>query len=203
VDQFIASLPKTLLAIIVLVSGLFLIRFLQPPKTICDAQFELFRDSQKQFLYPGPVVNDIVKSTMVSREMELCKTDNSPGGCFELFQSLKKMSIDLYNIPEQCAEAAAAEKEIQEWLWRSLKLMVQIAWGERPPVSYTQKNGWFDSSELSLFCSLRRESIRIFGNEVYRNWQEGMLSSMPQAEKLTRDQVWGLSLLSTPCDLYR
>jgi hypothetical protein len=84
-----------------------------------------------------------------------------------------------------------------------MKLMVQMAWGERPPVSYTQKNGWFDASDLHLFCDLKRVAIRFYGAEQFSQWQEGLLQSMPNAEKLTREQVWPRSLLSTPCDSFR
>jgi len=202
-DQFINSLPKTLVAIVAMVVGLLVMRAINPPTTICDAQLELFRDSQKKFLYPDAAVNGITKSSMIRQFVDTCKASNTPGACFELFQGLKKMAVDLGNIPEQCAEATGDEKQLTDWLWSSLRLMTLIAWGDKPPANYLQKSGWFDSSELSLFCELRRQSIRIYGNDTFRNWQETQLKSFPLAENLTREQVWSLSILSTPCDLYR
>lgn len=202
-DQFISSLPKALLAIIILVVGLFVIRLAQPPVTVCDAQMKIFRESEQKFLYPAPVVNDITKKTVVTRNLQQCRDESTPGGCFDLFQGLKKLAADLYDVPSHCADTVASEKEIQTTVWESMKLMVQIAWGEKPPVSYSLKNRWFDSSELTLFCDLRNQSKRIFGEEAYAEWQNKMLSTLPDAEKMTREQVWPLSVLSTPCDLYR
>lgn len=202
-DQILAVLPKTLIAIIVMVVALLVFRQIQPPKTICDAQLELFRETQKKFLFERLKVSDTELPSLARKMFDDCSDHNGPGGCFEYFELLKKMAIDLDNIPEQCAEATGEVAEVNQWLWKSMKLMVQMAWGERPPASYMQRNGWFDTSELTLFCSLRRQAVRIYGNERFTEWQEGMLQSMPQAASLTREQIWPLSILSTSCDIYR
>lgn len=206
-DQIIHNIlmvvPKWLVALVIMVAALLFIRQADPPKTICDAQIELFRESQKNFLYPPPGDRVIKKQAQIKTLFDECGNDNSPGGCFELFQGLKKMSFDLQNVPEQCAEAIGDEPEVKRWLLKSLKLMVQMAWGARAPASYLQKNGWYDASELTLFCGLRRHMIRIYGNEEYASWQEANLASMPGAEKLDRSQNWQRNILSTPCELYR
>lgn len=202
-DQLLASLPKTFIAIVVMVIGLLLIRQYDPPRTICDAQMELFRESQKKFLYPEPGSGMIKKSALVKTLFEHCKQNNSPGGCFEFFELLKKMSVDLSAVPEQCSEAVGEEEPIKKWLKESLKLMVLMAWGSKAPASYNLKRGWYDASELTLFCGLRRHVIRIYGQDDFAKWQEAILSSVPDADKLDRNQVWQRNLLSTPCDLYR
>jgi len=202
-DQLLGSLPKTFVAIVAMVIALLLIRQYDPPRTICDAQLELFRDSQKKFLYPEPGSGVIKKSALVKSLFEHCKQNNGPGGCFEFFELLKKMSVDLQNVPEQCSEAIGDEEPVKAWLKPTLKLMVQMAWGSKAPASYIQKNGWYDASELTLFCGLRRHVIRIYGQEDFAKWQEGLMASMPDADKLDRSQVWQRNLLSTPCDLYK
>lgn len=203
-DQVIASLPKAFVAIVVLSLGLFFLRQVQPPVTICDAQMEIFKDSQKKFLYPQESENSAIKkSSLAAKLFEQCSNDNRPGGCFEFFENLKKMTIDLGNIPEQCIEAAGGQDEIRTWLWKPLRLMVQMAWGSRAPASYLQKNGWFDSSEITLFCSLRRHAKRLYGAEEFAQWQEGLLKELPDADKMNREAVWQRNLLSTSCDLYR
>ncbi len=199
-DQFINSLPRTVIAIGAIIIGFFLMRLNDPPVTVCDLQMNLFRESQKKFLYSA---SDLGKPSMAKEAYEICKGDNSPGGCFEYFENLKKLTVDLTNIPEQCAAKAAEEPQIQTWVQRSLKLMVQMAWGERAPASYVQKNGWFDASDISLFCDLKRSAIRIFGNDVYSQWREEILMSVPDYEKIGREQAWQKSLVSTPCDHYR
>jgi hypothetical protein len=203
VDQFLNSLPKTVLAIGVMIVGLFLIRQLQPPRTICDTQLESFRETQKTFLYSTTTLSGITKLSEVKRLTELCKQDNSPGGCFELFLGLRKMTADLKNIPDQCAEAAAGEKAITNWVWSSMKLMVQMAWGDRAPASYIQKNGWYDTSELTLFCNLKNQALRLYGQDEFKRWQQQALTDLPKADELGWDQVWQRNILSTPCELYR
>lgn len=202
-DQIISSLPKAFVAIVVMVLALLFFRQVEPPKTICDAQLEIFRDSQKKFLFDRVKVSDSKMPSLAKKMFDDCSDHNGPGGCFEYFEMLKKMVVDLDNIPEQCREAASEVAEIDAWVWKSLKLMVQMAWGARAPASYFQRNGWFDSSELSLFCGMRKQAIRIYGREKYSVWQESMLQSMPQANTLTREQIWPRSILSTPCDVYR
>jgi hypothetical protein len=202
-DQLLGALPKTFIAVVVMVLALLVFRQIQPPKTICDAQLERFHESQQKFLFDRIRVGETVLPSLAKKMFDDCSDNNSPGGCFEYFEMLKKMLIDLSNIPEQCAEPTGEVTEVSTWVWKSMKLMVQMAWGEKAPASYLQRNGWFDSSELTLFCSLRKQSIRIYGNEKFAEWQEGMLKSMPQAETLTREQVWPRSILSTSCDVYR
>lgn len=201
-DQFFASLPKMVVAIGAIVIGFFVIIVFNPPVTVCDAQMEIFRESQKKFLYPV-VTENITKPSLAKTLEKNCKQDNSPGGCFELLVGLKKFSVDLDNIPRHCADTAASEPQIQEWVWSGMRLITQLAWGDRAPASHVQKNGWLDSSDLVLFCGLRKNAIRIYGNDAYNQWREALLVSLPQADKLTRELAWQKSLLSTPCDSYR
>ena len=201
-DQFLASLPKVVVAMGAIVIGFFLIIAFNPPLTVCDAQMDIFRESQRKFLYPSG--NETIVKPALAKVLEKhCKLDNSPGGCFELLMGLKKFSADLDNIPKNCGETAAQEPQIQDWVWSGMKLMVQLAWTDRAPASHVQKNGWLDSSDVLLFCDLRRNAVRIYGTESYNQWREQMLASLPQANKLTREIAWQRSLLSTPCDSYR
>lgn len=202
-EQLLASLPKPVIALGAMLIMLMVIYRMSPPITICDAQMEIFRDSQKRFLYSQRGESGLGLPARFDTVTKNCMDDNSPGGCFELFQSLKKTVVDMRNIPDQCVDTAAEEPEIQRSLWKTVKLMVQLAWGERAPASFMQKNGWFDSSDVTLFCELKRASIRFYGAEKVSEWQEGLLQNMPKAEKLTREQVWPRSLLSTPCDSFR
>jgi hypothetical protein len=66
-----------------------------------------------------------------------------------------------------------------------------------------QRNGWFDASELTLYCDLKRHAVRIYGNEMFESWREETMKSMPEAAQMPREHQWQKSLLSTSCDLYR
>jgi hypothetical protein len=202
-DRFLASLPKMVVALGAILIGFALMVMYDPPRTICDAQMELFRESQKSFLYTKASDGPISKQSRIHELHDLCMGDNSPGGCFEYFEGLKKLAADLNNIPNECAEKAGAEAEIETWLWKSLKIMALIAWGERAPASYTDKLAWFDSSEVVLFCELKKSASRIYGVERLDKWREELFTGLPEAEQLNREQLWQKSILSTSCDAYR
>lgn len=201
-DQFLSTLPKSVIAFGAILIGFVFIVLNDPPKTVCDSQLELFREAQKSFLYPQKG-SGLERPALIKELVEVCQHDNSPGGCFELFVRLKKLAVDLNNIPRQCSEKASAEPEISRWLWRSLKLMAQMAWGERAPASYSDKHGWFDGSDVALYCDLKKNAERLFGQEAFASWREGVIHELPQSDRLTREQLWSKTLFSTPCDSFR
>lgn len=198
-DQLIHSLPKTVLALIVIAVGFAVIVASDPPRTVCDSQLELFQQQQKEFLYSAQGGRPV----MAQRFYEMCKQSNSPGGCFEFFLRLKKMNQDLDLIPQQCSETVAADSTLQNWIFKSMKLMMQISWGDRGPASVTRKNAWFDASDLSTFCDLKKHATRIYGIEKMDEWREGVLTGLPEADKLDHDSLYQRSLISTPCEAYR
>jgi hypothetical protein len=201
-DQFLASLPKPVLAIGAIVIGFFLIRIYDPPRTVCDVQMELFREAQKSFLYKESK-SPLAKPSRVNELYDLCLSEAGPGSCFELFEGLKKFTADLRNMPDECATRAGREAEVKTSLTNAMNLMVRMAWGDRMPAAHSLKNGWFDASELVLFCNMKKSWIRLYGNDAYSTWREDLIGALPQADKLAREQVWQRSLLSTPCDAYR
>ena len=202
-DQFIASLPKTVIAIIAIVVGFIVIVLSDPPRTQCDSQLELFRQQQKDFLY-GPVSSSGSVQPPLARAMfAQCQDANSPGGCFEFFIRLKKMNDDLEIVPKLCADAAAKDDQLQTWIFKSMKLMAQISWGDRGPASVNHRDGWFDASDLAMYCGLKKHATMIYGIEKMDEWRDSVLGALPEAEKLNHDSVYQNSLLSTPCEAYR
>lgn len=197
-DQFLASLPRPVLAFAVLIGGFLLIVLFDPPQTVCDAQLKLFREAQQVFLYASKDKN-VEKPALIKELIEICQHGNSAGSCFDLFQKLKKMTIDLENVPKQCSEAAAKEPQIQQWLWKSMKLMVEIAWGDRGVDFIGSKHSWFDSSDVALFCTLKDRAQRLYGKEAFEQWRESVLTNLPKTDRMTREQIWQKSIFSTSC----
>lgn len=202
-DQFFASLPKPVLALGVILIGFALIVFNDPPRTVCDGQLELIRESQEEFLYFRRGAGGATKPALITELITRCKGDNSPGGCFELFQRLKKMQADLLNIPSSCSEDAMSDGNIKSGLLGSLKLMSQIAWGENAPTSVLKRNGWLDASDLALYCDLKKSAVRFLGQETFEEWRNGVISGLPGADLLEGDQPYQRSIFATPCSEYR
>jgi hypothetical protein len=111
--------------------------------------------------------------------------------------------VDLDNVPEKCYADAKEWDGVKKWLPESMKLLVLSAWGDRGPASYYQKNRWFDSSEVVLFCNLKKAAIRFWGRENYDDWAENLMNSAPGADKLSPTDRNQRSLLSTRCEVYR
>jgi hypothetical protein len=202
VDEFFSKAPKIFIAIISIVAGLGLIVAIDPPATICQAQIEIFSRTQKSFLYESKE-KGIVRPALIKVLLKECQDGASPGSCFEFFDHLRKLSIDLENIPRNCSEAVGDESGVKNWLKKSLKVIVQLAWGERAPESQIQRNGWLDNSDIALYCSLRARIIQIYGNGNFIEWRDGVLSSLPNAMDLGVEDRWQRSLFSIPCDSFR
>lgn len=203
-DQFLARIPKTTLALLAIVIGFVVIVLSDPPKTACGSQLELFQREQADFLYAGTTGStSSLKRALAKQLFDECKSGNSPGGCFEFFVRLKKLNQDLDSVPRQCAETMAGDDTLKAWVLNSMKLMSQISWGDRGPASIARRNAWFDSSDLSLFCGLKKNASQMYGADKVDDWREGVLASLPEAEKLDREQLFQKSLFATPCEMYR
>ncbi len=201
-DQLLRNFPTRVIAIGAIVIGLLFIVLNDPPRTVCDSQLQVFAESQKRFLYPSEK-NGVVLRPEFDRHLEMCKREPTPGGCSAFFEKIKKMTEDIENIPRNCGASAAAASEIKRGLWTSIDLMVRLAWGEKPPLTYTQRNGWFDMADVALFCRLKRQATEIFGTERWNEFRNAMLGELPGATPIGFEQSWQRSILSTTCENYR
>jgi hypothetical protein len=203
--QLINSIPKGLLAFLVLFGGILFIVLSDPPKTVCDAQIDLFKKSQNTFLYANEKSKALKKTTQFGRLFENCKATNDPGGCLQLFQLTKKMLDDLASVPRECRSKVAGLNETKNVINYVLELIVRLAWGEKPPQTYGQKMGWIDVADISLYCQLKSLKIEFFGNESWEGhdgMRERIMRTLPGADQMSRNQVWDFSILSENCERY-
>ena len=201
-DQLLASLPTRVIAIGAIIIGLIFILLNDPPRTVCDTQLEIFKEAQLRFLYQTE--NKGVKRTPdIQKELANCRQSAGPGGCFELFENLKKMLTDLENVPRQCASAAGGVGEIRGALLESLRLIIMLAWGDKAPVAYTQRYGWLDAADVALFCRLKHQVGVLYGREAWNEFRAAVLKELPQVSTLNSEQVWQRSIVSTSCENFR
>lgn len=193
------SLPKAIIVFLALFVSLMLIMTLQPPHTACNSQFEVFQASQTGFLYLDPKIS-YKKTTGYEKSIELCKYGNSPGGCLDFFNGIKKFHRDLEAIPHDCASEVMGNATISALVWESLEFMVQLAWGTKAPASSYERAGWFDTYHLSIFCDLKRLVINQYGNDSWSRFVDEQLKALPQAQSLPRNESWQRSVLSVSCD---
>lgn len=173
-----------------------------PPHTKCDSQVEAFKQSQIGFLYPNPKIKS-EKTSQYKKLITQCKIANSPGGCYEFFMRMKQFLLQIRKtISDECNSDLANVSPVERAVWESAGLMTQLAWGEKPPETYYQKFGWLDTADISLFCSLKREAIQLFGEETWAAYRESLFTKLPGASELSRKKVWEVLLLSVNCDQY-
>jgi len=197
--KLLLSLPKAIIVFLALFVSLAVIMVLQPPHTACNSQFEIFQASQTGFLFLDPKVT-YKKTTGYDKAVELCKYANSPGGCLDFFNGVRKLQKDLDGVPSDCASEVTGNSLVYKAVWDSLTFMVQLAWGSRAPASYLERTGWFDNYHLSIFCDLKRLAIAQFGRDTWSRFVDNQLKALPQATSISRNESWQRSVLSFPCE---
>lgn len=200
-DRFFANLPRDMLALLAISGGILFIVFSDPPYTVCDSQKELIKKSQEKFLYKDPK-SKFLKTTKYEQLRDHCRASNNPGGCYELFQQIKTMLVDLSTINQECQAAVGRISEINKALWDTLELILRLAWGEKPPEAYHAKFGWLDTADISLFCKLKSRVSTVYGEDAWVRFREKMMLELPGAKDMPRNQVWDMSIFSENCARY-
>jgi hypothetical protein len=200
-DQFFKSLSKTTLAALAIGGGIFLIILMDPPHTLCDAQMDVFKKNQQGFLYVNPK-NKSEKTTRAEKFLNQCKLSNNPGGCYEYFVQMRGLLRDAQTVPEECTSTLAGQRAFREAIYEATTLLVQVAWGEKPPTSYFEKFGWLNAADISLFCNLKSTFNLMYGKSEWEQFQEKLMASYPGVETLDRKATWEMSLLSVNCAEY-
>jgi hypothetical protein len=199
-NNFIQSLPRNVLAFLAIAGGIALIVINSPPHTVCESQVEIVKKLQKKFLYKDD--KSKIKTTKYERLRDTCKGSNNPGGCYEYFAELKNLLHDLGTMPSDCSGSINSIGPVKSALWESAELLVQLAWGEKPPTSYQGKFGWLEVADISLFCQLKSRIISFYGDPAWNSFREKISVELPGAQPMTRNQIWDMSLFSENCARY-
>ncbi len=112
------------------------------------------------------------------------------------------MHSQLQLVPKECSEKVFAVAEVKKAVWDSIALMQKLAWGSKGPNSIYEKNSWLDSNSLNLFCILQNTAIQASSKETYAEWREKVMMALPNAEQLSRQDLWSRTLFSTSCKDY-
>jgi len=166
-------IPKPLLVAVVLLIGVALLPFLNEPHSVCQSQLQVLAESQAGFIYPKiekkvkipPTYDRAYRSCLNSR------VANTAGGCAEYFEIIARLTRDLNSIGNECGEFVAKDEPITKALTQSLRLFVEIAWGDPPQdekADFRLATSWLEMTDLAVFCSLKDQWIRFFGKE---SWQ--------------------------------
>lgn len=195
-------LPQWAIALLVLAVGILLLLLADPPVSVCRTQITNLQSRLTPFLYPDSK-RKIKTKTGFQSGMEKCKSANSPGGCRELFDGIRKSLAELETLNNECWTDLASVGELTGALREAVSLMAQIAWGEKAPLDSVDKLAWFDAYHLNAYCEMKKALIKI-NSEA--NWSEFAVSEVqkqPQAGQLEVKEAWVRSLFSVSCTQYR
>ena len=173
--------------VICLSLGLLAIVYFNPLHTPCQSQISLYNQSLKP----------LIKS--FNRGSDLCHQHTDQGGCLPFLDATAKFEAKLRELGNQCQADLASDSTTQGFLKKSMELIVRGAWGSKPPASYLYRNGWMELTHVVLYCRLRNDFIKIFGDEASTSFTNAVMGDLPGAEGLERNDVWARSLLSEPC----
>lgn len=219
-ENFINSLPKSVLAILAIVIGIIVFMLLSPPHTICDTQEAALRDSQT-----GNIFSTVVKKNKIppalARSKEACQLGNSAGACYEYFLALKKVADDVGKASSECTNQLYNINEVKTALGDGIELMARLAWGVKPPDQGLEKFGWLQEAEISTFCRLKSIFIRANGEESWTALRKMISTKLPGEEVplsydpnmaaaepkkatavLSEEDIWNRSLFSVRCELF-
>ncbi|GIL16383.1 MAG: hypothetical protein BroJett040_01340 [Oligoflexia bacterium] len=174
------NIPKPLLVVGVIVVGLALFPLIQKPHTVCDSQLNVFKEAQKGVLYSYKVKN-VTRPAVYPKALEACKYGNSSGACYEYFQLVRKFLRDVQNLPSDCSTEMDEVKEIKKVFVDSLRLFGVLAWGDKPPEPETRA-GWFDLSDQALFCAVKDQWMRFYGQESWDQFRLSIHQELPGEE---------------------
>ena len=203
-QNWLSSLSKTTLAVLVLTGAIIFIVTENPPHSICRTQIENFKNSQKGFLYKDPNVKTR-KKPLLDVLIENCKKYNSPASCYGLFSRVRKFIRDFKLVSTSCQKDFASLGAVRKQLSALYILLIRLAWGDVPPVAYQDKLGWFSDIDMSLFCLIKKETLFFYGQNTLKQWEQKAFSTLKQhhgAKNLSQQKIKELSIVSENCGHY-
>jgi hypothetical protein len=219
-ENFINSLPKPVLALLVIIVGIVVFFMIQPPHTVCDTQAEALQEAQRGVLFPAKEKKNVIPPSIL-RSKEACQLGNSAGSCYEYFLSLRKVADDITKSSAECAAQLYELAEVRTALNDGLEMMVRLAWGLKPPEPTLERFGWMQESEISTFCRLRTVYVRANGEDAWVELRRKISTKLPGEEVpvalepgqatveprmattlMSEQDIWNRSLFSARCDVF-
>lgn len=201
-EEFFRSLPKHVLALLVIGGGILFIIASDPPVTVCSHQIKVFEEAETGNLVKDPKqkFRDVPR---FDKLVDICKQANNLGGCYELFNSIRKTLDRSRGISLECLPDWGGSSMVKNYFQKSLTSFVEMAWGPQPPKSELFRLNWLESPQLRLFCRLQDSYILTYGENAWAQKREQLLAALPGFKELGREKAWGRSLVSLNCSSYR
>lgn len=197
IQRILNAIPKNLLGPIAVIIGIIYFYYNDPPKTVCDIQFEVFRKETRKYLY-GTAKNNVKVPALFLKDLATCRDSNSIGGCYDWTEGIKRTIHASRTIPQQCRDRLKEVEPLMSFYSSSLRIYSQISWNDTEII----RSGlfhWLDSEDLIVFCRLKSEFTRLAGAPAYKALEMGLFNELVSLKKLPKQEVWKRTVLSHSC----
>lgn len=109
------------------------------------------------------------------------------------------MVMVVQSAPEACVAELSELPEVSSSVWQGLELLVRVAWGESPPKSSLERQGWLDQSNMEIFCRLKKFATAHYGIGQWSSFVENKLGQLPGSMQMARADAWQRTILSDQC----
>lgn len=191
------SIPKYLLGPIAVILGIAYFYIQDPPKTICDIQFETFRKQNQKYLY-GEVKKNITLPALYLKEIQACRESNSVGGCYDWSNGLKAVIYTSRSLDSSCRDRMEELAPLLSYYQQSLRIYSQISWNDSEIVR-AQLYHWLDAEDIAIFCRTKAEYVRLVGAVAYKALENSLFNELIALKKRTRQETWQRTVLSHSC----
>ena len=199
--QWLLSLPKKVLVVLVLTTAIVFIVAQDPPHTLCRTQIENFKLRQKGKIYKNPNIKTRKKPLMEIVIMK-CRESNSPGNCYELFSKTKDFIRDFKTVSLSCRDSLSSLSKVRSTLFEIYRLMIQLAWGDGSSKDHYDKTNWLSSADVSLFCAVKENIVTFYGSATLLNLERKVFKKLPGTKKMSENRIRELALVSQDCAIY-
>jgi len=223
-EQFLNSLPKPVLALLVLFVGVLVFMLLEPPRTVCDTQVDSLKTTQAGVLFAQSLKKEGKIPPKIFAAKESCRLGNSAGSCFEYFGYIKAITQGVASAATECTGQMFEVKEVKSAILDATEIMARMAWGELPPDPGLTRFGWLTEAELNLFCRIKNVYTRAYGEAGWHELRKKIFAKLPgplpslavaptggaalgsepprAVTVMSEQEIWDRSIFSVRCDLY-
>ncbi len=178
-----SQLPRSLLAVLVILFGVVFIYYTQDQSDPCNVQLSNFQRAQRGFLYDQQTKRKEYLEKILP-QLKACRESPSLGPCGEMLESVQKLADDLDIYLPQCEPKFATDDRLKKRLQGVLRAMVQLNWGESPPLNEAkelefsnQGANWMEGTDFKLFCRLW-QNYKVLYPEEWSSFREGVLNTL-------------------------
>ena len=197
--NWLYSLPKPLLVTLLIFIGVGVIIFRSPPRSLCDVQITTYKQNQINFLFMNPN-NKIQKQTFFQKNLEDCRTNNSPGSCYSLFYSVDRLIQSFRLVHPKCHPMISQMKEVQSALMGIYSLFLEISWDGGPEDDLSSSLSWLSGNDVSTYCKLRDQIIYFYNQTGLNQLEKSIYQKI--AFESSYEKFRKFSILSENCGFY-